>query len=189
MEWSRASSIHMTTPSNGKNPRYWHFVRRTVTGGFPSQRPVTQSVDAFFDLHLNKRSRHWWFEALSRPSWRHCNANKHYWDDIMGLMASLITRLTSDYSIVHSGADQRKHQSSASLAFVRGIRRKPVNSPHKWPVTRKMFQFDDGIMKWADEPYLCSTISFTPLPACFKWTTKTSGNTTNSNLKKDIIMG
>ena len=45
-----------------------------------------------------------------------------------------------------SGADQRKHQSSASLAFVRGIHRWPVNSPHKGPVTRKMFPFDDVIM-------------------------------------------
>ena len=44
------------------------------------------------------------------------------------------------------GADQRKHQSSASLAFVRGIHRRPVNSPHKGPVTRKMFPFDDVIM-------------------------------------------
>ena len=47
------------------------------------------------------------------------------------------------YSIVHSGADQRKHQNSGSLAFVQGIHRWPVNSPHKWPVTRKMFSFDD----------------------------------------------
>ena len=47
------------------------------------------------------------------------------------------------YSTVFSDADQRKHQSSASLAFVRGIHRRPVNSPHKWPVTRKTFSFDD----------------------------------------------
>ena len=47
---------------------------------------------------------------------------------------------------VYSDADQRKHQSSVSLAFVRGIHRGPVNSPHKWPVTRKMFPFDDVIM-------------------------------------------
>ena len=46
----------------------------------------------------------------------------------------------------YSGADQRKHQSSASLAFVQGIHRWPVNSPHKWPVTRKMFPLDDVIM-------------------------------------------
>ena len=41
---------------------------------------------------------------------------------------------------------QRKHQSSASLAFVWGIHQWPVNSPHKWSVTRKMFPFDDVIM-------------------------------------------
>ena len=62
-------------------------------------------------------------------------------------MASQITSLTIVYSTVHSGADQRKHQSSASLAFVWGIHRPPVNSPQKWPVTQKMFPFDDVIMK------------------------------------------
>ena len=64
----------------------------------------------------------------------------------MGAIASQITSLTIVYSIVYSDADQRKQQSSASLAFVRGIHRGPVNSPHKWPVTRKMFPFDDVIM-------------------------------------------
>ena len=48
----------------------------------------------------------------------------------------------------YSDADQRKHQSSASLAFVWGIHRGSVNSPHKWPVARKMFPFDDVIMSW-----------------------------------------
>ena len=70
-----------------------------------------------------------------------------YYDDVtMGGMASLITSLTILYSTVYSIADQRKDQSSASLAFVWGIHRGPVNSPHKWPVTRKMFPFDDIIM-------------------------------------------
>ena len=64
----------------------------------------------------------------------------------MGAIASQITSLTIVYSIVYHDADQRKHQSSASLAFVRGIHREPVNSPHKWPVTRKMFPFGDIIM-------------------------------------------
>ena len=50
------------------------------------------------------------------------------------------------YSAVYSGADQIKHQSFASLAFVRGIHRWPVNSPHKGPVTRKMFPFDNVIV-------------------------------------------
>ena len=70
----------------------------------------------------------------------------HYSDVIMDTVASQITSLSIVYSTVYSDADQRKHKSSASLAFVRGIHRGPVNSPHKWPVTRKMFPFDDVIM-------------------------------------------
>ena len=71
----------------------------------------------------------------------------HYYGDvIMNTMASQGISLNIVYSSVYSGADQRKHQSSASLAFVRGIHRGPVNSPHKWPVTRKMFPFNDVIM-------------------------------------------
>ena len=70
----------------------------------------------------------------------------HYDDVIMSTIASQITSLTIVYSTIYSGADQSKHQSSASLAFVWGIHRGPVNSPHKWPATRKMFPFDDVIM-------------------------------------------
>ena len=72
---------------------------------------------------------------------------QHYGDVIMGAIASQIASLTIVYSTVYSDADQRKHQSSASLAFVRVIHRGPVNSPHKWPVTQKMFPFDDVIME------------------------------------------
>ena len=64
----------------------------------------------------------------------------------MSAMASQIARLTTVYSGVYSGADQRKYQSFASLAFVRGIHRWPANYPHKGPITRKMFPFDDVIM-------------------------------------------
>ena len=67
-------------------------------------------------------------------------------DVIMSAMANEITSLTIVYSSVYSGADQRQHQSSASLAFVREIHRWPVNSPHKEPVTRILFPFDDVIM-------------------------------------------
>ena len=70
----------------------------------------------------------------------------HYDDVIMTMLASQITSLTVVSSIVCSGVNQRKHQSSASLAFVWEIHRGPVNFPHKWPVTRKMFPFDDVIM-------------------------------------------
>ena len=73
--------------------------------------------------------------------------NAHYNDVTMGAIVSQITSLTIVYSTVYSDADQSKHQSSASLAFVRGIHRSPVNSPHKWTVTRKMFPFDDVIMR------------------------------------------
>ena len=63
-----------------------------------------------------------------------------------GAMASQITSLTIVNPTVYSGADQRKHQSSASLALVRGIHRWSVYSTHQGPVTRKMFPFDHVIM-------------------------------------------
>ena len=66
----------------------------------------------------------------------------------MGAIASQITSLTIVYSTFYSDADQRKHQSSASLAFVRRIHGGTVNSLHKGPVTRKMFSFDDVIMRY-----------------------------------------
>ena len=72
----------------------------------------------------------------------HPHKQVYYSDIIMGVMASQITSLTIVYWTVYSGADQRKHQSSVSLAFVQGIHRWPVNSLHKWPVTLKMFPFD-----------------------------------------------
>ena len=75
----------------------------------------------------------------------------HYSDVIMGAMASQITNLSIVYSTINSDADQRKHQISASLAFVRGIHRWPVNSAHKWPVTRKMFPFDDVIIRMSEK--------------------------------------
>ena len=70
----------------------------------------------------------------------------NYNDVTMSAMASQITSLTIVYSNVYSGANQRKHQSSTSLAFVWGIHRWPMNSPHRGPVTQKTFPFDDVIM-------------------------------------------
>ena len=67
----------------------------------------------------------------------------------MSAMASQITSTTMVYATVYSGADQRKHQSPVSLAFVRGIHRGPVNSPHKGQVTRKMFSFDTVVINYA----------------------------------------
>ena len=76
---------------------------------------------------------------------------QHYTDIIMSAMAYQITGVMIVYSTICSGADQRKHQRSSSQAFVRGIHRWPVNSPHKDPVTRKMFPFDDVLMRNYDE--------------------------------------
>ena len=79
--------------------------------------------------------------------------DNHYNDAIMSAMPSEITGVSIVCSSVGSGADQRKHQSSASLAFLWGIHRWPVNSPHKGPVTRKMFPFDDVTMN-AERVYI-----------------------------------
>ena len=86
------------------------------------------------------------FTMLVKISLKACmTALGHYNGVMVGAIASQITSLTIVYSIVYSDADQRKHQSSTSLAFVRGIHRGPVNSPPKWPVTRKLFPFDGVI--------------------------------------------
>ena len=86
------------------------------------------------------------------PYWWKINFNSgngllpHYNDVIMSTMTSQITGISIVYSTVCSGAHQRKHQGSASLAFVQGIYRWPVNSPHKGPVMQKMPPFDDVVM-------------------------------------------
>ena len=64
----------------------------------------------------------------------------------MGAMASQITSLTTVYSPIYQ-TQIKENMKAPSLAFVRGIHRGPVNSPHKWPVTRKMFHFDASIMR------------------------------------------
>ena len=70
----------------------------------------------------------------------------HYTDVIMSAMVSQITCVSIIWSIICSGADERKHPSSASLAFVREIHWWPMDSPHKGPVTRKMYPFGNVIM-------------------------------------------
>ena len=90
----------------------------------------------------------------------HKDGTLYYSDVIMDKMASRITSLSIVYLSVHSGEDHSKHQSSASLAFVRGIHRWPVNSPHKGPVTRKMFPFDDVIMDMYRQAQTTITIAY-----------------------------
>ena len=92
-----------------------------------------------------------WCISLGLYSWSITAAKfeklRHHSDVIMSAVASLITNIIIVYSTVYSGANERKHRRPASLAIVRGIHRWPVNSPHKWPITRKMFPFDDVIMR------------------------------------------
>ena len=120
--------------SQAINNIYSQVFYKTYTG-VPTAVNITHEVLQFF-VKIN--SLPWNVPAAFR--------RYHYSDVTMGAIASEITSLTIVYSTVYSDADQRKHQSSASLVFVRGIDRGPVNSPHKWPVTRKMFPFDDVIM-------------------------------------------
>ena len=73
----------------------------------------------------------------------------HYSGVTMSDKASQITDIPSVCSIVCSGAHHRKHQSSSSLAFVRGIHRWPMDSPHKGPATRKMLLLNfDNVINW-----------------------------------------
>ena len=79
-----------------------------------------------------------------------CVIHRHYSEVIKSAMVSQITGVSIVYSTICSGADQRKHHRSASLAFVRGIHRWPLDSPHKGPVTQKMLPFEDVIMQLAE---------------------------------------
>ena len=85
----------------------------------------------------------------------------------MSAVVSQITGVSMVYPTVCLGTDQRKHQSSASLAFVRGIHQWLVDSPHKAPVTRKMFPFDDVIMIF---PMLWRVMYYWWSYRCFKAT-------------------
>ena len=93
----------------------------------------------------------------------------HYNDIIMSAMASQITSLTVICSTVCPGAYQRKHQSSAPLAFVRRIHRWPLNSPHKGPVTRKMFPFHVQISepRMKENIAWCAVIFFIEMDSIF----------------------
>ena len=143
-----------------------------VSGEFPSQRPVTRSFDVFFDLRLNKRLSKqlggWWFEMPSSSLWRHCNA------DLSNMIVIFQCFCNSDKvhgKIVrslrwrHNERDGVSNHQPHGCLLNRLFRRRskktsklrvtglyvenspgPVNSPHKEPVTRKMFPFDDVIM-------------------------------------------
>ena len=110
-------------------------------------------------MHWDQEAQYMWTGSFTQLLVAY---SAHYNDVIMGVIAPQITSLTIVYSTVYSDADQRKHQSSTSLAFVQGIHRGPMNSLHKWPVTRKMFAFDDVIMAKPLPNKCCLIVARTP---------------------------
>ena len=117
--WGTIIDSNVTQVSNGR--LYWRFLGNSLL-----------TLDM---INFQKKYRYVFTVSIIPPHWYDTDSWKppsHYGDVIMGTIASQITSLTIVYSTVYSRADQRKHQSSASLAFVRGIHRGPVNSPHKW---------------------------------------------------------
>ena len=144
-----------------------------VTGEFPTQRPVTRSFDVTFDLRpnkpLSKQSWGWWFETLSRSLWCHCNENNNHSREngfthiCLHEFCFSWLRLNIQWPLQwrhneQDGASNHRHlnyllnrlfkrrskktSNSASL----GIHQRPVDSPNKRPMSRKIFPFDDVIM-------------------------------------------
>ena len=115
----------------------WYLYRQQIDSGVRSFVPRCKSCIATDSLQKNMYARAEVAQDVLNLAlrWRH-----------NGLDGVSNHQITIVYSIIYSDADQRKHQSSASLVFVRVIRRGQVNYPHKWPVTRKMFPFHDVIM-------------------------------------------
>ena len=101
-----------------------------VPGEFPAQRPVTRSIDVFFELRLNKQlnKQPWgsWFETPQWSLWRHCNVYPCPY--IMTVGPDLSQDLW--HITIHDDVIKWKH-FPRYWSFVRGIRRSPVNSPHK----------------------------------------------------------
>ena len=143
--WFRWWHVTCSRPSHYQNWS-WHVVHRTFRDNVDAMMAKERTVFALLCLVV---------------VWN------HYIDSIMGAMASRITSFTIVYSTVYLGADQRKHQSSASLTFVRVIHRGPVNSPHKGPVTQKMVPFDDVIIM--PDVSIYSWVKLLPLEQSSNW--------------------
>ena len=82
----------------------------------------------------------------------------------------------------YSGADQRKHKGSASQAFVRGIHRRPVNFPHKWPVTWEMVPFDDvrhkNLVMWSQKTIITTNLLYGMQESFWIWSQPMRGRVT-----------
>ena len=146
-QWAQFLKFSVLSQINGKiaHGTINHFInisfkqKITMVYTFLCTHIVTPSIMLFIGiilllLCLQFQSRDYWWSILPIPC-----INPHYSDVLKSTMESQTAGGSIVYSSVCSGADQRKQQSSAALVFVRGIHRSPMNSPHKGPVTRKMF--------------------------------------------------
>ena len=136
-------SRHMHNPQfyvSGKRPILLKNICPLVTSFYASMTCLTNYgviLTHHWDLLPLSNFTDKWYPILTPNA---CSHNEC--DGVMTTGISIIC------STVCSGVAQRRHQSSASLAFVRGIHRWPGDSPHKGPVTREMFPFDDEIIQW-----------------------------------------
>ena len=110
----------------------WMVIRVEQCAKFQAIPSIMHGTPQFDPFHQFKIGQEWCVERRKIPrlpgSLDHYSA-PHYSDAIMSAMASEITGVLIVYSTVCSDADQRTHQSSASMVCVRGIHRWPVNSP------------------------------------------------------------
>ena len=143
-------------------------VNSPVSDEFPAQRPMARGFDDFFDRlneRVSKQSWGYWSETSSRPLWRHCcrtdsvHHTRSYQAQCHESHPPIFVNGPLQLQWRHNGRNSvSNHQPddcllnrvfrrrSKKTSKLRGIHRGPVNSPHKWPVTRKMFPFDDVIM-------------------------------------------
>ena len=137
------------------------FVKWPVAFSVPTCNYHYYQLDAKKQRYVKVDSRYSNFHARKRI-WKcplHSTSLLQHYNVIMGAMVSQITGVSFICSAVC--LDEIKHQSSASLAFVRGIHRWPLDSHHKGPVRWTTFPFDDVIMTidWLFLPLLESMLS------------------------------
>ena len=108
------------------------------------------SVYEYFEVSYTYRSIVW--NDVDTLQWHHneCHGFSNHWH----------IQFSTACSTICSGAHQRTHQSSTSLAFVRGIHQWLVYSPQKGPVMQRMFPYDDVIIKMSPECSICTVLCF-----------------------------
>ena len=136
-----------------------------VPGEFPTQRPVTRSLDVFFDLRLNKRLSKqlwgWWFETPSHPLWRHRNGPEHA------------------FSLAHTMAHSTRDRNMNVILFCRILRwhcpagiecyRAPVMNMN---ISHESLREEDNILwvwKWKNStgPCISEKDSYNALPRIY----------------------